>query len=41
MKTATEYYCDFFDITLRDLDEGDRRIIKCIEGYADEVKKNS
>ena len=40
MRTATEYYCDFFDLTLGDLDKGDRLIIKCMEGYLDEnVKK--
>lgn len=36
MRTAAEYYCDFFDLTLGDLDKGDRRIIKAMEGFSDE-----
>ncbi len=37
--TATEYYCDWNDITLEDLGDGDRLIIKCMESYVQEQRK--
>ena len=39
MKTATEWYCDWFELTLADLDTGDRRIIKMMESYGNEKCK--
>ena len=40
MKTAEEFYCDWYNLTLGDLERGDRDLIIFMKAYAEEATRD-
>ena len=38
---AKKFYCDFFNIDLGDMDEGDFKLMKCMQAYAEQEKRKA